>query len=281
MARLQGSVFGHFLPGTLLDVDLGPAGEYAVDSSADAGITQEISQLTGPANTQKFTLSCWFKIKSSLHNFILFEAETTDETNAEFNLQTLSGEFRLTCTGEGSDSAIVLLQTNNVNLATDVWYNLLLSVDTTLGTSGWKWYINDAPVTLISETVSTNAFIGLGAETCWWFIANERSSFISLSANICVAAFWFDIDRYTDFSVESNRRKFITAGGRPERLGPDGSTPFDAAPILYFDNPVATWNVNRGTGGNFRFIEGNTLDSNAWVACNDTPDVGPLGDPPA
>lgn len=56
---------------------------------------------------------------------------------------------------------------------------------------------------------------------------------------------------YTDLSVEANRRKFITAGGKPESLGTDGSLVSGSIPAVYLNNPFGTFHTNKGSGGNF------------------------------
>jgi hypothetical protein len=56
---------------------------------------------------------------------------------------------------------------------------------------------------------------------------------------------------HLDLSVEANRRKFISAAGKPVSLGANGSTPTGSQPIIYLANPTATWQDNLGAGGNF------------------------------
>ena len=53
---------------------------------------------------------------------------------------------------------------------------------------------------------------------------------------------------YFEFSIEAERRKFITADLQPVDLGSDGSNP-GVSPILYLNNPVPNFEVNLGTGG--------------------------------
>jgi hypothetical protein len=65
-----------------------------------------------------------------------------------------------------------------------------------------------------------------------------------------VADLWFDLG-YIDLSVETNRRKFIDASGKPVRLGADGSAPTGTAPIVYQSGATVDWHTNKGTGGGF------------------------------
>ena len=60
---------------------------------------------------------------------------------------------------------------------------------------------------------------------------------------------------YLDFSVEANRRKFITAGGKPVDLGLTGAEPTGNQPILYLSSRIgdaaASFFTNKGDGGDF------------------------------
>lgn len=76
-----------------------------------------------------------------------------------------------------------------------------------------------------------------------------------------LSEFYFT-DEYIDISVESNRRKFISAGGAPVDLGSDGSTPTSTQAIVYFKGAASVWNAgtNAGSGGNFT-MTGSVADS--------------------
>ena len=73
----------------------------------------------------------------------------------------------------------------------------------------------------------------------------------------------FAFGQSLDFSIVSNRRKFLSAGGKPVFLGADGSLPTGTAPIIYqhLDDgeAVANFATNRGTGGDFTIT--GTLDT--------------------
>lgn len=60
--------------------------------------------------------------------------------------------------------------------------------------------------------------------------------------------FWAD-DQYIDFSIEANRRKFLTADGKAEHLAVDGSAPTGSAPLIYL-NGYGNFE-NNGRGGAF------------------------------
>lgn len=70
-----------------------------------------------------------------------------------------------------------------------------------------------------------------------------------------MAELYISLGTYLDFSLVANRRKFISAGGKPVHLGADGSMPTGTAAIVYqhLDDgeAVANFATNAGTGGNF------------------------------
>lgn len=66
-----------------------------------------------------------------------------------------------------------------------------------------------------------------------------------------IADLWFSPTPYfVDLTVESNRRKFISADGGSQYLGLDGSAPFVVAPQLYMTSKgfPNTFLINRGRG---------------------------------
>lgn len=70
-----------------------------------------------------------------------------------------------------------------------------------------------------------------------------------------LADFWLAPGQFIDFSIEANRRKFISAEGKPVDLGADGSTPTGTAPAIFFRRDpsaaASTFANNLGTGGAF------------------------------
>ena len=58
-------------------------------------------------------------------------------------------------------------------------------------------------------------------------------------------------NEYVDISVEANRRKFITAAGKPAVLDSDGSLPTGTQPLIYLRNEFSTFQNNLGSLGNF------------------------------
>jgi hypothetical protein len=55
-------------------------------------------------------------------------------------------------------------------------------------------------------------------------------------------------NEFLDLSIESNRRKFISASGTPVNLGTDGNIPTGTQPLIYLSGPATNWNAGKNFG---------------------------------
>jgi len=78
----------------------------------------------------------------------------------------------------------------------------------------------------------------------------------------CLSEIYFDVNRFLDFSVVANRRKFISASGVPVELGTNGQLPTGSVPIVYA--PDGDTSTNLGVGGSF-------FNSGTFAACSTIP----------
>ncbi len=129
------------------------------------------------------------------------------------------------------------------------WYHLLISWNTnfTAGNKIGQLYVNDVDDYALGN--DNDAAFTVNYTPGAWGVA-ARSTAHSTLLNGCLSDLYFAPGQYLDFSNSANRRKFISATGKPVSLGADGSTPTGTAPILYLPNAFGTVNVNAGTGGN-------------------------------
>ncbi len=72
-----------------------------------------------------------------------------------------------------------------------------------------------------------------------------------------VGDLWID-ERFIDFSIEANRRKFVAADLSPVYPGSDGSLPFGTAPLvfLHVETDADSFADNLGTGGAWSVVGG-------------------------
>ena len=141
----------------------------------------------------------------------------------------------------------LFIETAAAHTASATWKHFLSSWD--LATAGARFiYISDAAD--LTVTVFTNDTIDY-TDTDWSIGVNTSGS---QKFNGCLAELFFHTT-YLDISVEANRRKFISASGKPVDLGADGSTPLGVQPLVYqrvADGAAAsTFATNLGSGGNF------------------------------
>lgn len=127
------------------------------------------------------------------------------------------------------------------------WYHVLASWDTS--TSTVHFYINGSTALVNTAAVLADDTIDFSNITEWECdIDNGR-----------LAELYFTTE-YLDLSVESNRRKFLTADNSPANLGYNGSIPTGTSPILYLSQRVGLPNTdfvsNKGSGGNFTISSG-------------------------
>jgi hypothetical protein len=209
--------------------------------------------LTGASDSKTGIFSAWIRLDAGDASALTI-LRSTNTTNAFLVLRRTDN-----CLAIGGDNAagteILLLKSVNTYITGSTWLHLLASWD--LANAAGHLYINDASdisaPTLTNDTIDyTLADWGVGAAPGGSFLMNG-----------CMAEMYFAPGQYLDFSIELNRRKFITTSGKPAYLGADGSIPTGTAPIMYhhLDNgeAVANFATNRGTGGNFTIT--GTLDT--------------------
>jgi len=132
-------------------------------------------------------------------------------------------------------------------LAVGAWNTVLLSANSTDDTS-IRYYINDAAATIANLTFVESATINFA-------VANNTVGRYATAASGWTTAelsdVWmrFGTGVWVDFSVESNRRKFFSAGGALVNKGTDGSIPFGVAPQLFLSGAIGGWHTNKGSGG--------------------------------
>ena len=134
------------------------------------------------------------------------------------------------------------------------WRHILASWN--LATPIATMYISDGDLASGAPTDDTIDY----TESDWSIGANVSGG---NKFNGAVAELYFAPGQYLDFSLVANRRKFISASGKPVHLGAAGALPTAIAPLVYqhLDDgeAVANFATNRGTGGNFTIT--GTLDT--------------------
>lgn len=220
---------------------LGEAG-YAADAVTFDGTNDYLnrtSDFSGNADGKLGIFSCWFKMGSG--------SDTADIKM----ISNDTGKFRVlrqtddTWKIDGSNVSTgqkLKLVSNSTWTVSDGWYHLLAAWDL-VNTTGYM-YISDAddlaasPV-LVDGTIDyTKSIHSIGSNHIY---SNKMDG--------DVADCYLNLAEYIDISVEANRRKFISAAGKPVFLGADGSLPTGSQPILFHSGPAASFATNLGSGG--------------------------------
>lgn len=212
------------------------------------------ADLTGAADSKSGIISVWLRFDAGTsQQFILDNAAASLRFflyRTSLNNIVVSGKNAAGATILGLPSA-----STYANGAT--WRHVLASWD--LATAAGSLYIDDVSdlgsATLTNDTLdyTTGAF----------HVGASPAGSPGDELNGCMADLYFAPGQYLDFSNVYNRRKFISASGKPVHLGTDGALPTGTAPLLYCHlddgEAVANFATNRGTGGDLTIT--GTLDA--------------------
>ena len=204
--------------------------------------------LTGAADSKTGIISAWVRLDSGNGiDRILWPASNGAEL-----LWNAANRFQVIL--KNSAGTELASPSTSVYAAGVTWRHVLASWN--LATPEINIYVNDALDGTQGPTDDTVDYTvadwGVGATTA----AAEK-------LNGCIADLYFAPGQYLDFSLVVNRRKFISASGKPVHLGTTGALPTGTAPLVYHHlddgEAVANFATNRGTGGDFAIT--GTLDT--------------------
>lgn len=206
------------------------------DGTEFDGSTEYISHAsnTGWSNSKLVTGSFWIKRGRTgvTERIINLQLNAGLAFGVQFNTSNqMIFQGRSVITG-GVNDAIVATMTTTI---TDTnWHHVLFSFDMA-STSNRHIYLDDsaASVTWSTYDNETIVFATDGANAINQYAYAARLNQADVKFQGTLSEIWFNPTTYIDFSVEANRRKFITSGGIPEEVGTDGSTPTGTAPIDY------------------------------------------------
>lgn len=212
--------------------------------------------LTGAADGKTGIFSAWVRMDGGVQ-IVLFSGATTVGGGTFRILIFRSSGNTLTFQFFNAAGAEILRAISSAAYGTSVtWRHLLASWDLAAGT--FNLYVNDVS-DLASIPTNTN-------DTIDYTLADWALGAIPDATNRWnggVADLYFAPGQFLDFSNPYNRRKFISASGKPVHLGATGALPTGTAPLVYqhVDDAEAPANfaTNRATGGNFTIT--GTLDT--------------------
>lgn len=210
------------------------------------------ADLTGAANGQAILGSLWVDFNGGNGSVQAIYGAAGIEILVQKNAANQLDVFV-----ENTSGTIVFRRTTT-DTYTDAspWLNILFSSDAAAGTG--HIYVNDA-IPNLGTTTNPGGSPTFDLTSTEWAVGSRTNGAQKL--NGCLAELYIAYE-FLDLSVAANRRKFISADGRPVRLGDDGSLPTGNQPIVYM--PDGNPEDNRGSGGNFTI-------TGALTACSGSP----------
>jgi hypothetical protein len=188
------------------------------------------SDLTGNADSKTFTFSAWVYPEHD-GSWAIYSIDT-------FKFRIYGNASQTLIIGRNSASTNIYYYDTYNALPKQSWSHLIVSVDLT-NTSRNHIYINE----IDKSTYSTFTNDNIDFTNTSHYIANSQSSGKEFKGRL--AHVFLDYT-YRDLSIESNRRLFIDADGKP------ASGQASLNPILYLPlKDAATAGSNSGTGGDF------------------------------
>lgn len=225
----------------------------AVDFDGSNDYISRGADLTGNADGKVGLLSAWFRLDGG------DGAQIIAFRNADGFLQmdrTSANLLRITGSNAAAANILTMISTGTYT-AGATWHHVLASWDLA-NTTGHLW-IDGANAIDTATDVFTNDTIDYTRSD--FFIG--ASSVPDRYFNGCFADFYLNLAQYLDISVEANRSRFRTPGGKPVNLGPTGAQGTGTRPIIYLRGPAASFNTNLGTGGNFTVSGGGLADASS------------------
>lgn len=230
----------------------GPAPAAVVDAADFDGTNDYLlrgANLTGIADSKQLTLVSWLRFDTLAFGQRMFGGAANLISNASRGIAWSVASGNITLLVRDASAGIVS-QISHTYSATGVWNCFLLSMD--FSNSALRhFYQNNASVAP-SWGAYLNVAVGYSASVDWVVGAAPDGT---QKMNGGMGPLWFKSGVYVDFSVEANRRKFISASGKPIYLGSNGGRPGLGIPDVYLNlddgEAAANYATNRGTGGNF------------------------------
>lgn len=196
-----------------------------------------------PPNSAVGIFSAWFEL-SQLQSGVgitgvstLFYAQFNNPTNmiAGFGIDLVTRAFKITLTKSPVTSGLqtsITSSPGSISSDSQVWNHVLASWDISGGSFTGSLYIND--VLDLSVTTYNSGVVDWSSGNLKRVLNGNGSSPFDRLFHGTVTDVYVNTQEYLDFSIVSNRRKFITATGGYQGLYTDGHGPTGNSPSYYF-----------------------------------------------
>jgi hypothetical protein len=211
--------------------------------------------LSGIVNGDAGTFSVWMRADSDTDAFTIFAIASAGSIRMNVRRLSSGSGNAIFINLNRTTAPIPLAQLVSPTIAvtaSDGWVHILASWD--ISASAFHLYIDD--VADLSSNKDRDGDVTYDGGDVY---IGETPVGATNILDGDLADLWFNT-AYLDLSSSANRRKFISATGKPVHLGSTGERPTGASPILFLRGPAAGFHTNRGTGGDFS-VTGALTDS--------------------
>lgn len=227
----------------------GGSSSFAVRGVVFDGVNDWLDSVTsfqGAFDTKTVTGSLWLK-RTGLNKVQCLGPEGAG-SNAPNQLElTQANSFRVVWRKAGGGTACDLMSSPITD--TTSWHHVVFSVDVSDQTKRHLYL--DGTSSLFVSFYDNTLLDNTGSQ--WGLFADNGGN---SKYDGEVAEFWLAMGVYVDLSLESNRARFRSNGGKPVDLGQSGETPTGAPPTIYLSlrpgQTASAFAQNRGSGGGFQ-----------------------------
>jgi hypothetical protein len=217
------------------------SGTRGVTFDGSAEYLSRSSAFTGASGTDTGTFSVWLRFNGDGANEAILGLSNGGSSKVSIRKNN-SNLITMSFNSSGGTSLLNMNATGTVT-ASDGWVHFLASFD--LSADAFHVYVDDSDETNFVKSANGNVM---------WDAADirvgETPVGISQMLDGDMADLWLSTT-YLDLSNSTNRRKFITASGRPAALGGSGQNPTGSSPLLFLRGPASGFHVNRAGTGDF------------------------------
>lgn len=224
----------------------------AVDYDGATNYATRGADLTGNADSDKMTLSVWFRVDGGSGTNRTFAHGTG--TRYHFFVDTAN---LLRIVMRDSVGTVIVDAVGSTTLAVGAaWHHAFITWDGASNTI--RMWLDE-----VEESVTVNT--GTGGVDADWTVANHAIGGTILGTLLwdgCLSEYYWHNEVAIDYANASTQRLFVNTDGTPAYLGADGSFPTGSPPIVYVAGGDAA--TNAGTGGNY-------TNNAALSACSSSP----------
>jgi hypothetical protein len=201
--------------------------------------------LTSAADSKLMTVSFWLKLNDAAQNGTVRKLYSYLGDQSRIWLET-DDTLRFSFEDNGGANFVARYISTATFTQSASWRHVAIAFNVTGGGTSLRWVYVDGASDGGTWTFWNDFAIDWDSGGDHGIMARSSGTEIVTGS---LAEFYLSTAHAVNLSTSLTL--FRTAGGKPENLGADGSTPTGSQPIIYLKNPFGTFQNNLGSGGNF------------------------------